>query len=124
MTLSIILDTNFLLYILKFKVDLNSIIADENLEIYVSESVISELKSLKNLRTKEGRLAFIALKLLEEGNFKIVKSVSSKVDEDLLILAKKYGFIVATNDKDLRKKLKMNNIKTICLRNKKKIEVV
>ncbi|MEM0333232.1 MAG: hypothetical protein QXX30_02075 [Candidatus Aenigmatarchaeota archaeon] len=124
MTISIILDTNFLLYILKFKVDLNSIIADENLEIYVSESVISELKSLKNLRTKEGRLAFIALKLLEEGNFKIVKSVSSKVDEDLLILAKKYGFIVATNDKDLRKKLKMNNIKTICLRNKKKIEVV
>ncbi|MFH7880605.1 MAG: hypothetical protein QXI09_01185 [Candidatus Aenigmatarchaeota archaeon] len=124
MTISIILDTNFLLYILKFKVDLNSIIADENLEIYVSESVINELKSLKNLRTKEGRLAFIALKLLEEGNFKIVKSVSSKVDEDLLILAKKYGFIVATNDKDLRKKLKMNNIKTICLRNKKKIEVV
>ncbi|MGC9058838.1 MAG: PIN domain-containing protein [Candidatus Aenigmatarchaeota archaeon] len=121
----ILLDTNFLLDIFRFKVDLFQIYEIfENAELYVSSETLRELKSISNRKTKEGRLALIALDFIEKGKIKIIQSLEKEVDKDLIALAKKENFIVATNDKNLRKKLKIENIKVICLRNKKRIEVV
>jgi len=121
----ILLDTNFLLDIFRFKVDLFQIYEIfENAELYVSSETLRELKSISNRKTKEGRLALIALDFIEKEKIKIIQSLEKEVDKDLIALAKKENFIVATNDKNLRKKLKIENIKVICLRNKKRIEVV
>jgi hypothetical protein len=125
MTLSILLDTNFLLDMLRYKVDFSIFDnIEEKVELFVSSETLREIKSMANRKTKEGRLALIALKLIESQKIKIVQSFKKEVDEDLLALAKKEGFIVATNDKDLKEKLKKENVRIICLRNKKKIEVM
>ncbi|MCX8190847.1 MAG: hypothetical protein N3D78_01495 [Candidatus Aenigmarchaeota archaeon] len=124
MTVKILLDTNFLLDMIRFKINFEDFYPDEKIEFFVSSSTINELKSISNKKTKEGRLALVALKMIENEGIKVVDSMKDRVDEDLIELAKNKNFIVATNDKDLRKKLKINNIKTICLKYKKRIEVV
>jgi len=124
MAKKILLDTNFLLDLLRFKIDFERLYFDEKTELFVSSSTLEELKSMTNKKRKEGRLALIALKIIESKNIKVVESLKKEVDEDLLELAKKYDFIVATNDKYLREKLKMNNIKVVCLKGKKRIEVI
>jgi rRNA-processing protein FCF1 len=93
-------------------------------EFFVSSEVLREIKSIANRRTKVGRLALIALKLIDERKIKVVQSLKKTVDEDLVALAKTKGFIVATNDKNLKERLKRENVRVICLRNKKKIEVM
>jgi len=125
MTLKILLDTNFLLDILRYKLDfLVFEELEEKIELFISSESLRELKSIVNRKTKEGRLAMVALKLIESQKIKVVSSLKKNVDEDLIALAKKEGFMVATNDKDLKEKLKKENVRVICLRNKKKIEVV
>jgi rRNA-processing protein FCF1 len=125
MALKILLDTNFLLDVLRYKLDFSIFQElEENVELFMSSETLREIKSMANRKTKEGRLAIVALKLIESQKIKIVQSLKKEVDEDLLELAKKEGFIVATNDKDLKEKLKKENVRIICLRNKKKIEVV
>jgi hypothetical protein len=125
MVLKILLDTNFLLDFLRYKLDF-SVFQDleESVEFFISSETLREIKSVVNRKTKEGRLALIALKLIETQKIKVVQSLKKEVDEDLLALAKKEGFIVATNDKDLKEKLKKENVRIAYLRNKKKIEVM
>ena len=125
MTLKILVDTNFLLDVLRYKLDFSIFQEfEESVELFISSETLREIKSMANRKTKEGRLAIVALKLIESQKIKIVQSLKKEVDEDLLELAKKEGFIVATNDKDLKEKLKKENVRIICLRNKKKIEVM
>jgi len=125
MVVKILLDTNFILDILRYKVDFSAFQdLDEKAELFMSSEILREIRSIANRKTKEGRLAMIALKLIENGQIKVVQSLKREVDEDLICLAKKEGFIVATNDKDLKEKLKKENVRVICLRNKKKIEVM
>jgi len=125
MTLKVLLDTNFLLDMIRYKVDFSSFDnLEEKVDLFISSETLREIKSVANRKTKEGRLALMALKLIESQKIKVVQSLKKEVDEDLLELAKKEGFIVATNDKDLKEKLKKENVRIICLRNKKKIEVM
>jgi rRNA-processing protein FCF1 len=125
MTLRILLDTNFLLNMLRYKVDFSIFDnLEEKVDLFISSETLRELKSVANRKTKEGRLALMALKLIESQKINVVQSLKKVVDEDLLALAKKEGFIVATNDKDLKEKLKKENVRIAYLRNKKKIEVI
>ena len=125
MTLRILLDTNFLLDMIRYKVDFSSFDnLEEKVDLFISSETLREIKSVANRKTKKGRLALMALKLIESQKIKVVQSLKKVVDEDLLALAKKEGFIVATNDKDLKEKLKKENVRIAYLRNKKKIEVM
>ena len=125
MTIKVLLDTNFFLDLIRYRNDFSLFEnLEERVELFVSSEVIRELKSIANKKTKEGRLALIALELIKNQKIRVVKSLKKNVDEDLIALAKNEGFIIATNDKDLKEKLKKENIKVICLRDKKKIEVV
>jgi len=125
MVVKVLLDTNFFLDILHYKLDFSIFEEfEENVELFISSETLRELKSIANKKTKEGRLAIIASKLIESQKIKVVQSLKKEVDEDLLALAKKEGFIVATNDKDLKEKLKKENVRIAYLRNKKKIEVM
>jgi rRNA-processing protein FCF1 len=125
MVQKILLDTNFLIDMLRYRLEFSAFQDIEGgVEFFVSSEVLREIKSIASRKTKVGRLALIALKLIDERKIKVVQSLKKTVDEDLVALAKTKGFIVATNDKNLKERLKRENVRVICLRNKKKIEVM
>ena len=95
----IILDTNFLLSCLNFKIDFISEInriCSLNYELYIFEGTLKELENKKH-----GKLAW---DIIKNKNIKVINSKNSYVDKDILSL--KDGYIIATNDKVLIKKLK------------------
>lgn len=125
--MKIILDTNFLVYCAKEKLDYIEkleLLLPENFEIVVPEQVIEELKRIiqkKKLRIpKEKRTprfkkttgrdkeaATLAIQLLEkyykEQKIKIVKPVGRTVDETLIQLAQEdKKNIVCTLDREMR----------------------
>ena len=116
--MSVVFDTNFLIDLTRYRVEFS---LEEKTELIVTTSVLNELKTIASKRTKESKYASLALKWVKENKIKILK-LKGKADEDLVSLAKK-GFIVATNDRALRKKIKMLRGKTIYLRSRKKIAI-
>ncbi|MBS3146744.1 hypothetical protein J4471_03535 [Candidatus Woesearchaeota archaeon] len=110
--MKILLDTNFIITSLKFKIDIFSEIrriAYFNYEIFVLDKTIDELKKLKNK---------LALQIIDKYNVKITKT-SENLDADaLLILYADSETIVATQDRELRKALKKKNIRILSIRQK------
>lgn len=99
----IILDTNILLSIYKLKINIFSElerICDFNYQIYVLDKTIKEIKKHKNKKAVK-----LALEIIKKKNLKVLKSGKGKVDDSLLKLAKK-NYIIATQDKELKKNLK------------------
>ena len=119
----IIFDANFLIDLAKFRIDISEI---ENLvglcKFYTIDLVIKELERIAGKKTKSGRNAKIALKLIEMNNFGIMKSKEKTADDALLKLAGE-DTIIATNDTELRKSLKKSGAKTIYLRAKKHLAI-
>ncbi len=97
----IILDTNALIYSVKKRIDIQRFSSDE---IGVPSSVITELENLSS-EIKEAKLA---LKLIPR--FKVLK-VELSGDRGIIEAATKYGGIVLTNDRELRKNLRGRDIR-------------
>jgi len=97
----VIFDTNFLVDLCRFRIDMDELdnIVEEPFELCTLESVIKELEKLG---TKEAK---VALKLIEAENIKILKFGMANTDNALVELAKTNDVIVATNDRELRKRL-------------------
>ena len=107
----IIFDTNFLLTTAKFNIDIFSElkrICDFPYKLYILEKTIKELKGKKGAK--------LALDLIRE-KVKIIKTKKEE-DVDTLLLNLK-NFIIATQDKALKKKLKEKKRKIITIRQKK-----
>jgi hypothetical protein len=117
----IIFDTNFLIDIFRFKVDLDQIkeIVGKT-EFFVLENVKKEIETISKTKGRTGTYAKLSLKFLKQKNVKVLKSEEKNTDKALIEFAKK-GYIIATNDRNLRKKIKELNLKIIYLRGKKKI---
>lgn len=117
----VILDTNFLIDLLKFKIELEKIqeILEEPTELFILSSSIKELEKIAISRSKSGSLAKVVLKIIKLRKIDVIESKESP-DKAFLSLADK-NTIIATNDSELRKKLKKLGIKTIYLRAKKKL---
>ena len=97
---TIILDTNFLIYCAKYKIDLFSEIdrlCHFPYKVVILDKTIEELNKVK---PKELNLIKRYIEKIE-----VIKSKESYVDEDLIGLSKE-GCIVATQDLQLKKKLK------------------
>lgn len=107
----ILLDTNMLLSIFRFNVDLEELSA---YEMVVTESVTDELRSMRSPYARAA-LSFISERC------EVVKSLRSAADSDLLERASALGCILATNDRELRRRAKAQGIRTAYLREKKKI---
>ncbi|MEM5805109.1 MAG: PIN domain-containing protein [Candidatus Aenigmatarchaeota archaeon] len=120
--LKIIFDTNFLIDLFRFKILLDEIeeIFNEKVEFFTLNKVLEELKRMSQSKGKKGNYAKLALILLKEKNVKILDMRNKNTDDALINFAKK-NYVIATNDKELRKKLKELNFKIIYLRGKKKI---
>tara|TARA_Y100000310_G_scaffold186269_1_gene186351 strand:- start:8098 stop:8448 length:351 start_codon:yes stop_codon:yes gene_type:complete len=107
----IILDTDFLLTSIKFKVDIFSEInriCEFNYTLHIIDKTLDELKNKK--------LENIALKLIKKLN--IIKTNKDKTVDDLILELKEDNLIVATQDQELKKRLKKENIQIITIRQK------
>lgn len=120
--MKILLDTNFLIDMVRFKVDLD-ILSDliGKHEFATFSSVKDELKSLSKKTTGSGRHAEVALKFIEMNNIETINS--SRRPDNAMLEAVDKNTLVATNDIALRKKLKSLGMKTIYLKSKKHLAI-
>jgi len=117
----IVLDTNFLMAIYDLKIDVFEEIfkvCDFKYELYVLEGSIQELERFikGNLLSKK-QAALFAMKILKNKEVKVLESdFKGSVDDQLVDLV---DYIIATVDKDLRKRLKEKGVKILTIRQKK-----
>ncbi len=120
----IILDTNFLLIPLQFNVDIfeeiNRICVFKY-KLFIIDKTIEELKDIiEKQRGKNKIAAGFALKLLKTKKVAIIETKENKSVDDLIVdISEKKNYIVATQDIDLKKRLKQHNVPLIVLRQKK-----
>ena len=123
----IIIDTNFLLIPLKFKVDIFSEfsrICNFNYKLFIFEESINELKNIIEKQSgKDKKAAQFALKLIKLKDIEIIKSERKDVDELILDGASK-DTIIATQDMQLKKKLIKKSSSVIILRQKKYLQLL
>ncbi|PKP57923.1 MAG: hypothetical protein CVT88_08195 [Candidatus Altiarchaeales archaeon HGW-Altiarchaeales-1] len=122
----VIIDTNFLLIPEKFRIDIfyEIPLLVPGCEFIIIDGTFRELERIH----KDRNAANIALKILEQfkDKYTIYAGNSAKnyrtVDEEILDLATDSSFIVCTDDKDLKRKLKERDVGTITLKHKSRID--
>ena len=97
---TIILDTNFLIYCAKYKIDLFTEIERICFFTYKIKVLDATIRELEKVKPKELGLIKKYLERIE-----IIKSENSYVDKELIKLSKE-GCIIATEDNLLKKELK------------------
>ncbi|MBU2640134.1 MAG: hypothetical protein KKG75_05530 [Nanoarchaeota archaeon] len=115
--MKVVLDTNFLISVLKFKIDFLSELQGE--ELYIVDKTKNELEKLiKGEKGKDKERAKIILQLIDKNK---IKQISSKKEDSVdATLAKLKGYIIATQDKELKKRIRG---KKLIIRAKKKLEI-
>ncbi len=118
--MKVILDTNFLIIPYTMGIDIFSEL--ERIcgvcDLYIVDKTMDELTNIINTQKGKDRdAAKIALSLIENKGIISLKTEKNKIVDDLIVdIAENGEFIVATNDKELRNRLKC---KTIILKSKK-----
>ena len=123
----VIFDANFFFIPLQFKID----VFDEiealigRFEPIVLSTTLEELKKLSRVKSEKiSRQALSALKLAKKCKIIEVNRRSGESYDDVILrLAKKYNSAVATNDSELRKKLREAGIPTIFLRQRAYLQI-
>jgi|SRR3989344_950475 len=113
--MKVIPDTNFLMAISQFKIDILTELKPN--EIIIIDKTIRELNNLKE-KEKTKMHASIALKLIKD--FPVLITEKGKADDILVDLSKK-GYIIATQDQGLKKRLKNTYI---VIRQKKYLKTI
>ena len=125
---AVLLDTNFLFIPLRHKVDIFrelETLLGPNIQIYIIEATLQELEYLKqNAKPSLIKEIDFAEKLskkciiLENSNNK-----NETTDDKILRIALELDLPVATNDKELRKRLKHEKITVIFLRQRAYLDI-
>ena len=128
MTLKIILDANFLFVPLQFKNDVFEGITrllNQKFEPILLSPTRRELQKMVEIGSPQIRKqAAVALKLAEKCTVIDVKKRSEETNDDVILrVAVEWKSTVATNDRELRKKLRGRNIPVIFLRGKSRFEL-
>ena len=113
--MKILLDTNFLVDVFRFKIDLTELRGDE---LFIDENVLEELGRVSRGKSKDAFSAKMSLRMVRTKGLKVLKSKEKEADLSLLEHAKA-GYAVATQDLELKKKLKKIGAKIIYIRQKK-----
>lgn len=115
-----LLDTNFLVSVMKFRIDLFSELQKFGKpELCVLNLVVVELKKLAKSEKKNKKHARVALLFIKNKNVKKIKTIGSNTDEEILRIAKTRNCAVCTEDRELIKNLKKAHLIVICSRQKK-----
>ncbi len=122
--MKVMLDANFLVDAARFGIGLKGIseLVDSNCSLVTIERVVEELRKL----AKEGnRWAKVAMKMIELENVDVIKTeYEGSTDEIIVSLCKSdRAFIAATNDRELRNRLKGAGVKAIYIRAKKHLAI-
>lgn len=122
----VVLDSNFLMLPMVRRINLASELdrlLTVNYELIVPRCVVEELNALANRGSPiERRRARFALKLLSELKAEVVDiPCGAGVDNAILQGASTRGWVVATNDAELRSKLRGRGVPVIYLRGGKKL---
>ena len=120
----VLLDTNLLLLPHRHKVDVFAEI--ERLMIgkhtvCTFSTVLDELKALVD-STEDGVAAKVGLELVGGRGVEVIPS-SGDVDSAILEYAKNHDVIVATNDRELKRKLKEVGVKVIYMRGRSHLDM-
>jgi len=113
------IDTNMLTAMLEFKID----IFEEtkkmfgNVDFVILKKTISELEKITQRYGKEKKKAEFALKVLEKKNWRLIEVEAKNCDDALVKISNDY--IIATNDKKLKKRIKENKGKVLFIKQKK-----
>ncbi len=121
--MKVLLDTNFFIDAVRFRINFDDIgiLMSEPYVLVTLDSVVNELKRISYSKSKHGRYAKLSLKMIREYGVEILHS-DKTADNAILELAKNET-IGATNDKELRKRLKSLGRKTIYLKSKKHLAI-
>ena len=116
-------DTNMLLVPFQFGVDVFEEIRRlvPGAKIVVLKNSIGELDKIAKQGVKERKYVVLAKKLLDVNRVEIINRGGS-VDSELLRLAKE-GVIIATNDKELKRKVWDAGGRVIALRERNRLEL-
>tara|TARA_Y100000310_G_scaffold344950_1_gene460717 strand:+ start:3240 stop:3611 length:372 start_codon:yes stop_codon:yes gene_type:complete len=123
--MKILLDTNFILTAVKQKIDFNSLankLFDKKIEWVIPIEVLQELKKLaerQGEKIADKEAAEVALQLVE--NFDQVPLGTDTVDNGIVRYAKNNQVIIATLDKNLKKRF---DNKILTIRGKKSLEII
>ena len=113
--IKILLDTNFLLTMVRYKIHgFEEINQKVPAEYYTLSRVIYEIKGLAKSEKKIRNEGRIVEDVLKNNNVKILESELEDVDSELVNLSKDY--VIATNDKELRRRVKQAGGKTVFIR--------
>ncbi len=111
---TIVLDTNFLIYCAKYKIDFFSEIERICNFLYKLTVLDKTIEELDKVRPKELKLIKKYLEKIDK-----IKAKENYVDKDLIRLSKE-GCIIATQDRELKKQL---NSPIIIIRKKKCLQL-
>jgi rRNA-processing protein FCF1 len=124
----IILDSNFLLVPSQFKLDIFEEIMNilnQNYEPIALSTTIDELRSIAERGApKLQKQAEMALKFAEKCDLINVDRKHGETNDDVIIrMAKQMKCLVATNDSELRKRLRNISIPVVYVRQKSRLEL-
>ena len=128
MTLKVILDSNFLFIPAKFQIDVFEELAkllNQRFEPVLLSSIYQELKTMAEKGApSRRRQASLALKLAEKcKKIDVEKHLEETNDDVILRIAILWKSPVATNDRELRRKLRARATPVIYLRSKNRLEL-
>jgi rRNA-processing protein FCF1 len=109
---SIILDTNFLLVPAQLKIDIfsemNSLFP-EKIQLFIVNKSLKELDKIASEgRQKEKLQVKLTKALLKTQNIKILACDQEGSVDDLLVAFSKKGYIIATQDQELKRRIRHN----------------
>ena len=122
------MDTNFLFIPSEFRLDifeeLNNL-SGQRAEPVILSPTYQELQGLaKSNSIKIRKQALLGLRLAEKCRVVEVKRMDDESNDDLILrMATEWKCPVATNDRELRKKLRIRGVSVVFLRQKSRLEV-
>lgn len=126
-TLKVVIDANFFFVPSQFKLDIFEELANllnRRFEPILLSSTKKELQGLTESTPKIKKQALLALKFAEKCNFVPVDKDSLETYDDVIVrVASEWKTPVATNDKELRRRLREKGVPVIFLRQKRRLEM-
>jgi len=127
-TLKVILDSNFLFIPSQFKIDIFEglmNLLNQRFEPILLSSTHQELQTMAEKGSPARRKqAALALKLAEKCRVMNVEKRAGETNDDVILrVAAEWKSPVATNDRELRRKLRARGIPVIFLRGKRRLEL-
>jgi rRNA-processing protein FCF1 len=125
--MQIILDTNFLLIPFQYNIDIfNEIdsICNFNYDIIILEGTVKELgKIINEQKGINSKAAKFALDIIKSKDLKIIPQILLSVDDELVRLSSR-NIIIATQDRELRKRITEMGNPVIVLHKNKRMELI